>query len=159
MLSFFNPPTTPHCQQLFKHYKAQILQLIPFAKVEHIGSSAIPNAISKGNLDIYVEVPAHHFLDTIEKLQQLNFKEKLDMLRTDQLCMLESKLYDPALQIVVTGSEFCNFLIVSDRLRNTPSPTEQYNQLKQRCVGFSQEQYWEIKADFIQSILAPRLNR
>ncbi|ENW80929.1 hypothetical protein F909_02219 [Acinetobacter sp. ANC 3929] len=144
----------PACKQLFEDYKNKILQLTPFAIVEHIGSSAIPNAISKGDLDIYVEVPAHHFLDTIEKLQQLNFKEKLDTLRTDQLCMLESQLHDVALQIVVTGSEFCNFLIFRDRLRNAPSLTEQYNQLKQRCIGFSQEQYREIKTEFIQSILA-----
>ncbi|OEY94898.1 hypothetical protein BJD20_17780 [Acinetobacter proteolyticus] len=151
---FSTPEYQPNCAQLFEDYKNKIQQLIPYAIIEHIGSSAIPNAISKGDLDIYIEVPAHQFLDSIEKSQQLNFKEKLDTLRTHELCMLQSQQHDVALQIVVTGSEFCNFITFRDLLTNSPSLTQQYNQLKQRCVGLSQDQYRQIKADFIQSVLA-----
>ena len=144
----------PNCAQLFEDYKNKIQPLIPFAVIEHIGSSAIPNAISKGDLDIYIEVPTHRFIDAIQQLQQLNFKEKLDTLRTHELCMLESQQHDVALQIVVTGSEFCNFITFRDLLRNSPSLTQQYNQLKQRGIELSQDQYREIKADFIQSVLS-----
>ncbi len=35
------------CAQLFNSYQKDISTLLPFAKIEHIGSSAIPNAISK----------------------------------------------------------------------------------------------------------------
>lgn len=154
-MQFF--PTTeyqPHCAQLFEDYKTKIRQLIPFAIVEHIGSSAmIPNAISKGDLDIYVEVPAQQFLDAIKELQQLNFKEKLDTLRTHELCMLQSQAHDVALQIVVTGSEFQNFLTFRDQLRRHPKLVQQYNQLKQSCSGTSPEQYRQIKALFIQNVL------
>lgn len=141
------------CQQLFEKYKVQILQLTPYAIVEHIGSSAIPHTISKGDLDIYVEVPAKYFLDTINQLQRLNFREKLDTLRTDDLCMLESFDDDVALQIVTNGSEFQNFLVFRDRLRESSHLVQEYNQLKQQCIGLSQDQYREIKANFIQQVL------
>lgn len=49
------------CAQLFNSYQKDISALLPFAKIEHIGSSAIPNAISKGDLDIYVEVKPDQF--------------------------------------------------------------------------------------------------
>ncbi len=76
-MQFYSAPEyQPHCAQLFESYKNKIQQLIPFARVEHIGSSAIPNAISKGDLDIYIEVSAQWFLDAIKKLQQPGFKEK-----------------------------------------------------------------------------------
>ncbi|MCY6411240.1 GrpB family protein [Acinetobacter sp. VNH17] len=153
-MQFFSAPEyQPNCAQLFEDYKNKIQQLIPYATIEHIGSSAIPNAISKGDLDIYIEVPSQYFLNSIEQLKTLNFKEKLDTLRTHELCMLESQQHDVALQIVVTGSEFCNFLTFRDRLRRFPDLVTQYNQLKQRCVGSSQEQYREIKSNFIQQIL------
>lgn len=153
-MQFFPPHQyQPACKQLFEDYKTKIQQLIPFAIVEHIGSSAIPNAISKGDLDIYIEVPSQYFLNSIEQLKMLKFKEKLDTLRTDNLCMLESLEHDVAFQIVTTDSEFCNFLIFRDRLRQAPDLVTQYNRLKQNCVGFNQDQYREIKSNFIQQIL------
>ncbi|ENU92441.1 hypothetical protein F971_02332 [Acinetobacter vivianii] len=88
MQFFLSTEYKPNCARLFEDYKNKIEQLIPFTVIEHIGSSAIPNAISKGDLDIYIEVSAKDFLQTIEQLKQLNFKEKLDTLHTQELCML-----------------------------------------------------------------------
>ncbi|MFW2058191.1 GrpB family protein, partial [Acinetobacter haemolyticus] len=42
-MQFFPPDQyQQHCQQHFEKYKNQILNLTPYAIVEHIGSSAIP---------------------------------------------------------------------------------------------------------------------
>ncbi|ENX22217.1 hypothetical protein F892_01459 [Acinetobacter vivianii] len=150
MQFFLSTEYQPNCARLFEDYKNKIEQLIPFAVIEHIGSSAIPNAISKGDLDIYIEVSAKDLVLTIE---QLNFKEKLDTLRTQELCMLESSEHDVALQIVVSGSEFKNFLTFRDQLRHHPDLVQQYNQLKQRCSGFSPQQYRELKSIFIENVL------
>lgn len=59
----------------FNSYQKEISTLLPFAKIEHIGSSAIPNAISKGDLDIYIEVIPEQFEFVIEQLKTLNFIE------------------------------------------------------------------------------------
>lgn len=142
------------CTQLFNSYKKEISTLLPFAKIEHIGSSAIPNAISKGDLDIYVEVKPDQFKFAIERLKTLNFIEKQNTLRTHELCMLESLNNDDvAFQIVVTDSVFTFFLAFKNKLINSPTLVNEYNQLKLQCSHLDPDQYRTIKSDFINRVL------
>ncbi|AMO40908.1 hypothetical protein BE1S18E01_19080 [Acinetobacter sp. BEC1-S18-ESBL-01] len=142
------------CTQLFNSYQKEISTLLPFAKIEHIGSSAIPNAISKGDLDIYVEVKSDQFEFAIEQLKTLNFIEKQNTLRTHELCMLESLNDDDvAFQIVVSGSIFTFFLAFKNKLIESPTLVNEYNQLKLQCSHLDPDQYRTIKSDFINRVL------
>jgi len=142
------------CVQLFNMYKKDISILLPFAKIEHIGSSAIPNAISKGDLDIYIEVEPDQFEFAIAQLKTLNFIEKQNTLRTDEICMLESLNNDDvAFQIVVTDSVFTFFLTFRNKLMDSPALVNEYNQLKLKCSHLDHDQYRTIKADFINRVL------
>lgn len=142
------------CTQLFNSYQKEISTLLPFAKIEHIGSSAIPNAISKGDLDIYIEVMSEQFEFAIEQLKTLNFIEKQNTLRTHELCMLESLNNDDvAFQIVVTDSVFTFFLAFKNKLINSPTLVNEYNQLKLQCSNLDPDQYRTIKSDFINRVL------
>lgn len=143
------------CAQLFNSYQKDISTLLPFAKIEHIGSSAIPNAISKGDLDIYIEVIPEQFEFVIEQLKTLNFIEKQNTLRTHELCMLESLNNDDvAFQIVVTDSIFTFFLTFKNKLISSPTLVNEYNQLKLQCSHLDPDQYRTIKADFINRVLS-----
>ncbi|MFA2977369.1 GrpB family protein [Acinetobacter pittii] len=142
------------CAQLFNSYHKAICALLPFAKIEHIGSSAIPNAISKGDLDIYIEVIPKQFEFAIEQLKTLNFIEKQNTLRTHELCMLESLNNDDvAFQIVVTDSVFTFFLTFKNKLISSPTLVNEYNQLKLQCSHLDPDQYRTIKSDFINRVL------
>ncbi|MFV5442712.1 GrpB family protein [Acinetobacter oleivorans] len=142
------------CAQLFNSYHKDISTLLPFAQIEHIGSSAIPNAISKGDLDIYIEVIPEQFVFAIEQLKTLNFVEKQNTLRTDELCMLESLNNDDvAFQIVVTDSVFTFFLTFRNKLMDSPALVNEYNQLKLECSHLNHDQYRTIKAIFINRVL------
>jgi len=142
------------CAQLFNSYQKDISTLLPFAKIEHIGSSAIPNAISKGDLDIYIEVMSEQFEFAIEQLKTLNFIEKQNTLRTQELCMLESLNDDDvAFQIVVSGSIFTFFLAFKNKLIESPTLVNEYNQLKLQCSHLDPDQYRAIKSDFINRVL------
>lgn len=142
------------CTQLFNSYQKEISTLLPFAKIEHIGSSAIPNAISKGDLDIYIEVIPEQFEFAIERLKTLNFIEKQNTLRTHELCMLESLNNDDvAFQIVDTDSIFTFFLTFKNKLIRSPTLVNEYNQLKLQCSHLDPDQYRAIKADFINRVL------
>lgn len=144
------------CTQLFNSYQKDISTLLPFAKIEHIGSSAIPNAISKGDLDIYVEVKSDQFEFAIAQLKTLNFIEKQNTLRTHELCMLESLNDDDvAFQIVVTDSVFTFFLTFKNKLISSPTLVNEYNQLKLQCSHLDPDQYRTIKSDFINRVLNP----
>ncbi|PTQ18032.1 hypothetical protein CWO33_00495 [Vibrio splendidus] len=142
------------CYELFIRYEREIKKLIPNARVEHVGASSIPFAVSKGDLDIFVGVELGELEDVIERLTTLAFTEKLDTLRTPELCMLESTSGDDvALQVVANGSEFECFLRFRDKLRANPALVEQYNTLKMSCEGWPQDEYREKKADFIEHVL------
>lgn len=142
------------CAQLFNTYKKDISTLLPSAKIEHIGSSAIPNAISKGDLDIYIEVKPDQFEFAIAQLKTLNFIEKQNTLRTDELCKLESLNNDDvAFQIVVTDSVFTFFLTFRNKLMDFPALVTEYNQLKLKCSHLDHDQYRTMKADFINRVL------
>lgn len=142
------------CAQLFNSYQKDISALLPFTKIEHIGSSAIPNAISKGDLDIYIEVIPEQFEFAIEQLKTLNFIEKQNTLRTHELCMLESLNNDDvAFQIVVTDSVFTFFLTFKNKLISSPTLVNEYNQLKLQCSHLDPDQYRTIKSDFINRVL------
>ncbi|MEZ8227732.1 GrpB family protein [Vibrio splendidus] len=142
------------CYELFIRYERDIKKLIPNARVEHVGASSIPSAVSKGDLDIFVGVELGELEDAIERLTTLGFNEKLDTLRTPELCMLESTSGDDvALQVVANGSEFECFLRFRDKLRANPALVKQYNTLKMSREGWSQEKYREKKADFIEYVL------
>ncbi|MCW4441607.1 GrpB family protein [Vibrio splendidus] len=143
------------CNELFIRYERDIKKLIPNARVEHVGASSIPFAVSKGDLDIFVGVELGEFEDVIERLATLGFTEKLDTLRTPELCMLESTSGDDvALQVVASGSEFECFLRFRDKLRANPELVQQYNTLKMSCEGWPQEEYREKKSDLIEHVLA-----
>ena len=142
------------CYGCFERYRARILVLLPEARVEHIGSSVIPDAISKGDLDIFVGVPAGEHQKSTELLKSLRFKEKQDTLRTSELCMLESENGDNvALQVVANGSTFEFFLQFRDKLLQNPKLVEKYNRLKLSFEGMNEDSYREAKAKFIESVL------
>lgn len=142
------------CRERYSYYRQFLLKQLPSARIEHIGASAIPNAMSKGDLDIFVGIEAIDFELTIQTLCRLGFEEKHDTLRTSELCMLTFPAEETALQVVVNGSEFEFFLNFRDKLRSSPRLVEQYNALKISCTGLSDEEYRIKKAHFIKQVLA-----
>lgn len=109
------------CENLYRNYKLQIAALLPDATIEHIGASSVPNAVSKGDLDILVGVNGNELEKAVKLLSSLGFNEKSNTLRTSELCMLESSSgEDVAFQVVANGSEFDFFVGFRDKLRESP---------------------------------------
>lgn len=143
------------CDTLYLHYEGEIHKLLPNARVEHVGASSIPYAVSKGDLDIFIGVSASDLEASVQRLKTLGFQEKIDTLRTSALCMLEAiSGEDVAFQVVANGSEFECFLTFRDALRESADLVQQYNELKLSCTGLSQTAYREKKAIFVTQVLA-----
>lgn len=146
--------------ELAKRYEsvAENLNLIaPFAKVEHIGSSSVPGAISKADLDICMIVGVAQLEEVVQTLKRHGYTEKSDTLRTEELCMLVCNLpdNDHAVQVVASGSQFEEFFIsFRNLLQAKPELVAQYNQVKRESVGLGSAQYREAKSRFISAVLA-----
>jgi GrpB-like predicted nucleotidyltransferase (UPF0157 family) len=145
----------PYAQKVFHEVQAALQPLLPSAKIEHIGSSSIPGAASKGDIDICVAVSAFEFDTALAKLKALGYAIKADTLRTSQLCMLESPRTDIslAIQLIEKDSPFEFFLKFRDALIDNPDLVAQYNALKRQFVDQGDEIYRDEKAKFIKAVL------
>ncbi len=141
--------------EVFRHVSDELARAIPGARIEHIGSSAVSGAISKGDLDVCVIVAVGKLPETLATLKTLGYTEKMDTLRTPQLCMLVSSRrdIDLALQVIEAGSEFEFFLHFRDALRVDPTLAEMYNQVKLDSAHLGEDGYRDAKSRFIEQVL------
>lgn len=145
----------PKVNSIFRILENELLEVLPKLRIEHIGSSSIPNAVSKGDLDVYISIRQSQFIEVLEIIKSIGFEEKKDTLRTDKLCMLVTDKYDydVAIQLVVEGSEFENFILFRDLLRMSPQLVDEYNSLKLASVGLSEDEYRMKKSKWIKGVI------
>ena len=141
---------------IYKELEKNITDLLPLARIEHVGASSVEGCISKGDLDILVAVDKNQFEDSLNQIKSLGFYEKKETLRTNELCMLVTNMYegeDVAIQLIVNDSNFENFIRFRDILRSDEKVLSQYNELKISSISLDQEEYRNRKNKFISSIL------
>lgn len=140
---------------IFNQLKLELLNILPVARVEHIGSSSIPNSLSKGDLDIFVGVNKDQHVEAIELIKTIGFTEKIDTFKSNELCMLTTDRfdYDVAIQVVANGSEFESFIKFRDALCFDVKFVKLYNDIKLKAKGLSEDEYRAKKSVFIQRVL------
>jgi len=148
----------PLAREIFGQLRSLIQQKLPAAQVEHIGSSSIEGAFSKGDLDIFVGVEAEEFQGAIAAMESLGFRIKTESFRNETFCPFESDAYPlpVGLQLVVNRSEFGCFLGFRDRMNADADLRSEYNQLKARASDLNEDEYRSVKSDFIESVLNRR---
>ena len=126
--------------------------------MEHIGSSAIEGAVSKGDLDIFVGVEPEGFADAVAAIESLGFRIKTESFRNESLCPFESDTYplSVGLQLVANRSEFEFFLTFRDRMNTDGNLRSEYNRLKRQSSDLSDDEYRRVKSQFIESVLNRR---
>ena len=78
----------PLAGEVFHQLSSIIQKALPACRVEHIGSSSIEGAVSKGDLDIFVGVEPEGFEDAVAAIESLGFRIKTESLKNDSLCPL-----------------------------------------------------------------------
>lgn len=146
----------PKAWEVFFSLKESISRVLPFARIEHIGSSSVEGCISKGDLDIFVGVDAEQFENSIELIQSLGFQIKTESFRSKELCpfYLKHPKLDVGLQLVLNRSQFEDFIRFRDALRTSHELLCKYNELKSNFTLLSHEKYREEKSEFIVKTLS-----
>jgi len=132
-----------------------ISSLLPEAELEHIGATAIPKSLTRGDVDLLVRVPGDEFAAAATALQSIyaihqpenwtptfaSFKEELP----DQIPI--------GIQLAAQGSdEDTTFLALRELMRSRPDLVESYNDLKRRHEGGDEGPYLEEKAAFFEGL-------
>ena len=146
----------PLVDRAFQRDAREIRTLVPAAEVEHVGATAIPGSITKGDLDLLVRVPAGDFEPAATALggryavdQPANW--------TDTFASFgEEREGEPPLgiQLVVSGSTVdAAFVALRRLMRSRPDLVGRANELKRHHEGGRPEAYVIEKRTFFEGLL------
>ena len=137
----------------FNSQKERIKKVIPNAEIHHVGSSAIPNSLTKGDLDIQVRVSAKSFLPAVEALSKL-YDLNEGSVKTNEFRAFKDDTIVPPLgvQLTVFDSEFDFFWKFRDILIQKDKYRIEYDNLKRDFEGKEMDKYREAKNVFFNKI-------
>jgi GrpB-like predicted nucleotidyltransferase (UPF0157 family) len=137
-------------------HRRSVLELVPGAEVEHVGATAVPGALTKGDVDLLVRVGEADFSVAADALgsrytihQPHNWTPTLASFSATDAGELPV-----GVQLVVRGSKADRFFgPFRDALINSRTLLTEYNELKLRLDGLEYERYTEQKGQFIERVL------
>lgn len=139
---------------LFEMVQSQVLTLLPTADVQHVGSTAIPGSLTKGDLDVQVRVTAPEYSAAKAQLSKV-YSVNIGGFAADDATSFEDCSSRPTLGIHLTviGGSVDTQWKFRDLLAASPALREQYDQLKRQFEGQSMEEYRSAKAEFVSRVL------
>jgi RimJ/RimL family protein N-acetyltransferase len=136
-------------------HRDRILGLLPQARVEEMGATAVPGSLTKGDVDILVRVPADGFAAAREALGRRYAVHQLENWSSSFAGFKEELSDGPSVgvQLVPAGSDDDRMLRgTRDALRDRPELLERYNELKRSFDGGDPEEYWRAKTAFLDEL-------
>lgn len=149
-------------ETIVRLHQEKFRELLPGAEVVHIGSTAIDEGLTKGDVDILVRVSAVFFSEARSRLSRW-YPRNVGSMSNHLFCAFETDRYELPLgiQLAVKGSEFDIFEQVTEALRSNEELRTRYDALKRKHEGGSMEEYRSEKAEFLYEVVqstVPLLN-
>ncbi len=135
--------------RLFDVVRAELAALLPFAEVLHVGSTAIPGALTKGDLDVQVRVTRDRFDEACRVLHAKWAVNEGGFTAPDG-CSFEDKSTSPELgvHVTVTDSAADFQWVFGAMMIEDPSWVADYDAIKARFDGLSMDDYRDEKDRF-----------
>ncbi len=127
--------------------------MLPDANVEHVGSTAIPGALTKGDVDLLVRVDHDDFARAVRHLRRVYAVHQRHNWTPTLASFADRDATDPpvGVQLVVAGSaDDVLFGPFRDALISDPALLADYNALKRRYDGEEYQRYTDIKGKFVE---------
>jgi len=145
-------------QELFLKEQKRILRVVPNADIQHIGSTAIPDSLTKGDLDIQVRVKQKDFEKAQNALSKIYKSNKGNPPTKTYASFKDDDAKIPlGVQLTVIGSKEDNFTALRDILVSDKKHLKAYNALKERYQGKPMREYRKAKGKFIENILKTKI--
>lgn len=143
-------------QSLFERVHASLDSHLPTGtELRHIGATAVPGCLTKGDLDVVIRVPAQAFRDA-DAFLATRFQRNIGSIRTDNFSAFEDETTDPHLGIQLTAIDGPQdfFHLFVDELFRSPNLVHEYNDLKRSFDGSDMGTYRAAKNAFVESVLS-----
>jgi GrpB-like predicted nucleotidyltransferase (UPF0157 family) len=145
----------------YRRTSRRVRRLVPFARVHHIGSTMIPTALTKGDLDLLVRVRSRDDFVKARAILRRHFRRNKPSTSnayfTSFLLGTHGGL-DVGMQLTIQGSKTDTFLRFNRLLRGDPRLVSEYNRVKRAWSGGRQPAYRRAKAEFIGRVLGKGWN-
>ena len=142
---------------LFARVAGEIGPLLPpSAEIVHIGATAIPGCLTKGDLDIVVRIDAAEFA-AAEAVLANRLARNTGSAHTAAFAAFEDAHRSPHLgiQLAARGGPFDHFHRFAAVLRADPVFVRQYNRLKRAHENRPMSVYRAAKDTFVENVLRP----
>ena len=141
-------------EKRFAQVKSEIMAILPGADVEHVGSTAVPGSLTKGDLDVQVRVSPEEFPFAVEALSR-RYAVNDGSIGTDTFRAFMDEQSDPPLgiQLTVRGSEYDFFWKVRDVLLMNEQYRREYDALKSAHEGKNMDDYRAAKNRFMEWLM------
>jgi GrpB-like predicted nucleotidyltransferase (UPF0157 family) len=140
--------------------RARIEASVPGAEVEHIGSTAVPGALTKGDLDLLVRVPQEEFeraAATLAETYTIHQPENWTTVFASFKEVPEGEVPVGIQLVLAGGMDERLFRAWRDRLSADPVLLERYNALKRSLRDADPDAYIGAKAHFIEAVIGDGL--
>jgi GrpB-like predicted nucleotidyltransferase (UPF0157 family) len=141
---------------VFARRQTELQALMPGARIEHVGSTAVPGSLTKGDLDICVIVSGEEFERASRVLTErfeIHQPENWSATLASFTAPSEDGI-DVGVQLVPEGSaDERHFVGWRDRLRADPELRARYDELKRRHQADGMDAYRAAKQQLIQSFV------
>ncbi len=139
--------------KVFLKEKRKIAKILPGVDIQHVGSTAIPNSLTKGDLDIQVRVEKENFTKIVGKLMQI-YEEDRENRRTKTYAGFKKDDggIPIGIQVTIIGSKEDDFSKLRDILLCNSKYQREYNSLKERYHEKTIEEYRRAKAKFFNRL-------
>lgn len=137
---------------------AHLQALVPRAEIHHVGSTAIPGALTKGDVDLLLRVGAGDFPAAVATLRR-HFAVKQAGNWTEAFASFGDDTSFPfplGVQLAVRDSEGDVFLRLHERIATDARLLAEYNRLKRDHAPRGPKEYWEAKDRFFARLVSGR---
>lgn len=142
----------------FEKHRSRIIRLLPEADIQHVGGTAVPAALTKGDVDLCVRVAGTDFPNAVRALRSVYAIHQPDNWTATYASFKDETpaALPVGVQLTVRGSQDDHFVATRDLLRSDTELLSEYNALKS-SHGSDSETYRAAKAAFFENLVTKHL--
>lgn len=146
---------------LFAREKRKILKIIPRAKIEHVGSTSIPNLGGKGIIDIAIKTPKSKIEIYRNALKKLGYEPNPHHPDDSRRIYLEKRIQSGGkerrvhVHLTLTDNFWNSFISLRDYLRVHNKERNKYAKIKREAIKLCKgegQRYHGYKHQFLENL-------
>lgn len=144
----------PLAGEIVAEVATELRELVPDCNIEHIGATALPDGVTKGDVDVNIRVPSSSFGRAVEMLTaQFAVAQPQNWTQTYASFSDPDRALPLGLQVTVIGSPDDFLVKLRDLMRNDPLLRRDYDRCKTLAAQLGGRGYWEAKNRMLQDFL------